>query len=323
MKLIFNPTGTKVHKERLKVRFDFIPDLSDKNAYKAHRVRVEGAWQVNPCLCMFVTVPETVGVADIGLWAEQKIIKEFPASLDNLWGMYLEGKLSMPLAHYTRVLCKGMGRYSTGKVVTANTRDLILSVNQKLSLVQPISLKSDGSPLIITPESIDVGADATIDRNTSWGLKNDVTFCLDNPANDTGTIDTVQIWIDSNAGEIVAGTLYDDSGNFTSRDHESLGAVTGGSVQTFDELDIDITTGDYIGASQIDAGTERYIERADSGGSGFHNLASTTFPFSNKSSDEYRANNLINLYGTGTEAAPSGSNVASIVAHMMAQQRRN
>jgi len=96
-----------------------------------------------------------------------------------------------------------------------------------------------------------------------------------------------------------------------------LGAVTGGSVQTFDELDINITTGDYIGASQIDAGTERYIERADSGGSGFHNLASTTFPFSNKSSDEYRANNLVNLYGTGTEAAAEYAMPMSMDYHLM------
>ena len=91
--------------------------------------------------------------------------------------------------------------------------------------------------------AIDIGA-AAIDRPSSQ--PNDKTYiALANPANDTGNIASFELWFVTNASGVIVGTAYGSGGDYTTRDHETIGSVTSGSKQTFSGLDCDVTTGDY------------------------------------------------------------------------------
>jgi len=70
---------------------------------------------------------------------------------------------------------------------------------------------------------------------------------LQNPANSNGKITSVEVWFDVNGSDVKVGTFHGSGTEFTSRDFETIGAVTSGSKQTFNELDIDVQTGDFIG----------------------------------------------------------------------------
>lgn len=77
---------------------------------------------------------------------------------------------------------------------------------------------------------------------------------LQNPANDTGTIDTFQCYFRANGTNVKIGCLTHTGSNYLiETDHENLGSVTAGSVQTFSGLNCDVESGDYIGV-HADAG---------------------------------------------------------------------
>jgi hypothetical protein len=143
--------------------------------------------------------------------------------------------------------------------------------------------------------AIDIGA-AAIDRST-YSSGNQTVVGKENTANAGGTINTVQIFANQNMSTCEAATFYVVSGNYLStRDYETLGAVTAGSTQTFTGLSIDVLTGDYLGTHFPDGAIDY-----DLSGSGFWRaLAQDYIPCTNQvfTSTPTRT---ISLYGTGTE----------------------
>lgn len=110
--------------------------------------------------------------------------------------------------------------------------------------------------------TIDIGPGAT-DRNST--VVSGVTYIqLDNPANESGTITKVQIYANTNLAGCKIGTFYESGGLYSSRDYETIGDVTAGSVQTF-TVSISCTAGDYLGI-YYSSGT---LKREDSGGTGY------------------------------------------------------
>ena len=96
--------------------------------------------------------------------------------------------------------------------------------------------------------AIDIGLEA-INRLASWSLSARTLVGKDNPANGTGTITDVDVWLDLSVSSDVWFGTFSAAGNvLTCRDSESVGAVASGSKQSFSGLDIDVTTGDYLGA---------------------------------------------------------------------------
>jgi hypothetical protein len=143
--------------------------------------------------------------------------------------------------------------------------------------------------------AIDIGA-AAIDRA---GASASATIVEgSNPANADGTIDTVQIYASANMSTCEAATFYVVSGNnLSTRDYETLGAVTAGSTQTFTGLDIDVLTGDYIGEYHPDGNIEHDL----SGGTGYwRNTGYDHIPCTNQVFS-WNAGRAVSLYGTGTE----------------------
>lgn len=91
---------------------------------------------------------------------------------------------------------------------------------------------------------IDVGPGAT--GRSSYYIT--YTFlCVDNPANDTGTLDTIEIYASSVMSGTKVGTFYGSSTSWTPRDYESIGTVSSGSKQTFTGLNCDVETNDLLG----------------------------------------------------------------------------
>jgi len=86
--------------------------------------------------------------------------------------------------------------------------------------------------MIVLAIDIDIGAAAT-DRGATlitWGTR----VFKDNPANASGKITSIEIWVNTTLVDVDIATFYVESGdNLSTRDWVNIGNVTAGSKQTF------------------------------------------------------------------------------------------
>lgn len=110
---------------------------------------------------------------------------------------------------------------------------------------------------------IDIGGEA-IDRAGQTTLTNTM-IAKTNPANENGTITSIEIWANSNLTGLKIGIFYKTNGDvFTTRDHDTIGDVEAGSKKIF-PVNLNVLAGDYIGFYAPSG----LIERDSSGGSGY------------------------------------------------------
>lgn len=323
MKLRFEPSGTHVHKGVLKVRFDFIPDLTD-NSYPLHHVFVvdettqkfkqgykgkldtEGEpidyadyqkwldglphiWRTNPCLSWFIPVTETFQLPSLESYLASLLNKDTVATLDNY--------LTLPnSAHYVSPFTRGKPKFTDKKIVTTDVQGLIVAVNQKFALWAEKPLEKGGTIQPVVKDSIAIGMGAT-DRNTtsSTGYTR-VDGNAAGQANGDGTIDTWETWFATTGAGFEVATAPATGNVFTTRDNESIGAVTAGSKQTFAWLSTDVLTGDY----PMLYWTGGTIERSSDAGSFYwyksgDNIPCTGVTFINSGA----ATVTYSIYGTG------------------------
>lgn len=96
------------------------------------------------------------------------------------------------------------------------------------------------------PPPIDIGAEA-IDRD-QYTAPGRTYILLDNPANATGVIDTIELWAYSSFTGLKVATFYLLTGTtYKCRDPVTIGDVPSGSKQIFTGLSIDVEAGDLIG----------------------------------------------------------------------------
>ena len=115
-----------------------------------------------------------------------------------------------------------------------------------------------------------------------------------NPANESGTVNKVEIFaVSGNDMENVeVGIFYIVSGdNLSTRDSEFIGAVVGGSVQTFD-VDLTVVAGDVIGIYW----TGGRIEQDTSGAVGDWRKSGDNIPCTNAAFSFY-ASRCISIHG--------------------------
>jgi hypothetical protein len=160
---------------------------------------------------------------------------------------------------------------------------------------------------------IDIGSPA-INRGSNTVYASRTHLLLENPANDTGVIDTVEIWGNRILYDTVVGTLYLDSGtDYIGRDYESIGTVASGSKQTFTGLSIDVETGDYIG-SYATSGT---YERDSSGYAGYRrNPSGNAWSGGSTSFATLVSGATLSLYGTGETLASLPTVTTSAVSNI-------
>ena len=152
--------------------------------------------------------------------------------------------------------------------------------------------------------TIDVGA-AAISRATGIGFGSTV-IALDNPANLSGIISSVDVWANIAMTGLMVGTFYFVSGTtYKCRDSATLGSVAAGSKITFSGLAINVVAGDLIGYYLPSAGQ---IAASSSGGAGCLYLNSTKAinPGDSASYGTY-SNYAMSLYGTGVTPSVSGA----------------
>jgi len=147
---------------------------------------------------------------------------------------------------------------------------------------------------------IDVGPGA-INRASNYSAAQTL-IDLNNPANDTGSLDTFELWpfTGYSLANCKVGTFYEDgaAGTYISRDYATIGAVTAGSKQTFSGLSIDVESGDYAGQYS----TAGYMEADTSGFAGFYSKSGDQF---GAGSQTYilHSGDAVSIYATGTTVA--------------------
>ena len=155
--------------------------------------------------------------------------------------------------------------------------------------------------------AIDVGS-AAIDRN---GVANGTVLTLielGNPANASGIIDTVEIWMQTGTTGAKIGSFYNTGGNnYKCRDSVSIGAISAGSKQTFTSLSLSIQSGDFLGV-KFNGGEP---ELSGEGGSGVAYVSGDYCDVDDEVTYGVFADNALSLYGSGTEAASSSSSSLS------------
>jgi hypothetical protein len=153
--------------------------------------------------------------------------------------------------------------------------------------------------------AIDVG-NAAINRSAAAASSRTILDTF-NPANADGKLTSVELWAATNLTGCKVGTFSGSSTTWTSRDVETLGAVTAGSKQTFSGLDIDVMTNDIIGIYYA-SGT---LERTAAGESTGNFLYKEGDQFGTGSqSYSVSATYGISLYGIG--ATTGWANIAKV-----------
>ena len=128
---------------------------------------------------------------------------------------------------------------------------------------------------------------------------------MDNPANATGTIDTVEVWVFRTMTTCIVGTLYLVSGDdYKCRDSESIGTLTQIGKVTTSGLSISVETSDYLGI-YFDPGE---IERDTTGYGGIWYVSGEHIDPNDQATYSSIATTAISLYGTGTEPAVAWAN---------------
>jgi len=119
--------------------------------------------------------------------------------------------------------------------------------------------------IVAYAQDIDIGAGA-IDRGWYAGdTGNKRTYVSeDNPANDSGTLTSFEIWAYADITELEVATFYESGGEWYTRDNESIaGTVTAGAKRTY-EISLDVESGDILGIAFIGQ-----VERMHSGDAGY------------------------------------------------------
>jgi hypothetical protein len=147
--------------------------------------------------------------------------------------------------------------------------------------------------------AIDVGPGAT-DRASTWSTSDSNIVDKANVANDTGTLDTFEVWAQTQLTLAEMASFYVVSGDYLStRADASIGTVNSGSKQTFTGLSVSVSSGDRLGIF-FHTGA---IELATTGGSGvWYSTGSDKIPCTNTAFSA-QASYRVSIYATGTTPA--------------------
>lgn len=142
---------------------------------------------------------------------------------------------------------------------------------------------------------IDVGAAATDrDAYASGGT----LINLDNPANISGIIEEIQIYVRDAIQGCKVGTFYGSEGSFTMRDYVSVGSLSAESKSTIDGLSIDVQAGDYLGIYF----TSGNVETGSSGGAGvYYKNGVDAFTGEEVTGFSLASGYVMSVYGVGFE----------------------
>lgn len=151
--------------------------------------------------------------------------------------------------------------------------------------------------MVVLAAEIDIGS-AAINRS-STGSPGGTVICFSNPANESGIIDTIQIFANVTMVNVEVATFFCVSGvNYSTRDNHTIGTVTQGATRTFSGLNIEVEAGDYIGfyftGGKLDG---------DSSGSGGRYITGDYIPCTNQPTSFLGDTSAYSVYGSGETVA--------------------
>jgi len=151
--------------------------------------------------------------------------------------------------------------------------------------------------MVVLAVAIDMGNAAT-DRASSTSFAN-TWIDRNNPANATGTITSIEIYIATAVTGLDIGIFYVESGDtLSTRDDVTIGALGAGYHQV--DVDLDVVLGDYIGYTK-DTGT---VDVGSDVSTGEWYVDGDYVPCTSKAFTQY-ANRVHSLYATGA-TPPAG-----------------
>jgi len=280
----FNPSGTDVHKNHLKIRLDLYPDEGCKTYNMHHILNV-----CNPMLCHFIAINEMTAIESLDGFLEHDLKSSDLKSLDD--ALILPDSI-----HLVSPFMRNRGVLSNSNIQTHDIQDLINSTNEKFAgFERSCNIGKSGKKL--EPGTITIGAGAT-SRTSYWG--NNVTYVsMAGTASGDGEIDTWELYFRANGASVEVATFYVVSGNnLSTRDTETIGDVASGSKQTFTAptiLGTTVLTGDYAGVS-LPTG---WIEADKTGGTGVWYASGDNIPCTNQAFS-LLSNDDVSVYGTGS-----------------------
>ena len=264
-------------------------DIDDYNRWIGSLPKI---WQLNPFHNHFIYVEPEVSDEEIMAQMEFHLPNFYEAWCQG-WGE-VKGGMGHGWAVKTRIRPKRYDKLeSPEKILLRKARCEARAEDIKGILTQ---IKTDEKGKTFPATAIDIGSTAS-DRNT----KEDPNYTVidsANPANDTGAITSIEIYAVSGNDLVnceVATFNEVDTDTFTTRDAETIGAVTGGSKQTFSGKDMDVATGDYIGI----VFTGGQLERSNDAGGNYWYASGDHIPCTSQAFIDHTPS-VLSLYGTGT-----------------------
>ena len=148
-----------------------------------------------------------------------------------------------------------------------------------------------------TTSDIDIGSPA-IDRNSQYSAPRTVVN-KNNPANETGKITNIEIYVNVQTVALQVATFFIVSGNnLSTRDYQDLGVLATGYHSI--AVDLDVEVGDYIGYWEATG----QVDVVSTGGTGCWAIATDQIPCTNvEFALDSGGDNLLSLSGTGETVA--------------------
>lgn len=128
-----------------------------------------------------------------------------------------------------------------------------------------------------------------------------------NPANAAGVLTSVELFFVAGGQGVKVGTFSGSGTSYDDRDYESIGSVSVGSKQTITGLNIDVSSGDFLGTYFY--GNNSALEANTSGGTGVYYASGDKF---GSGSATYSSFSLkIAIYATGVTIPDAPTSVSA------------
>lgn len=308
----FEPSGTKIWNGKLQIRLDLYPEPCDK-VYSRYLVTKDendkplAVPQLNPCLGQMVIVEPSITPFDLDTLVRNRFPKDDLALIDNL----------LLIDPIPRELCLRLLAKAGSALRTPTAKD-IEDVKARLKDTVITGLSGLGQGDLPLDAVIAVGAGATDRASTGSAGHTSVDFNV--PADGTGTIDTLEIFLNGTGNDVdvkmgvfylVAATTYH------CRTGYDLGAIAAGSKYSLGGISpgLAVTLADFIGCYT----TSKAIERVATGGLGRRVILNTeacdTDDEANFSTSDAAA--ILSLYASGQTA---GGLSMAVAMHHYKQQ---
>jgi hypothetical protein len=324
----FEPSGTCVNKEYIRIRLDLYPSPGSLS-YDSHRIYsvdydspewlagypgkmngIDGPtdpfdyqkwfdtlpheWVTTPALCYLLRVPYDISIAGLSGFILQELNIGVISTLDNILIDANREHLLSAYWYYNPDKIK----YNDAKAPPLPSTEIINTINSRLEGFEITGAQIPANGEFIKPMSISIGSGA-IDRVTQGTPYTIID--KGNPANATGTLTSVSIYVNSNLGALSMATFYLVSGtNYSTRDYVDLGNTLTGLI-TFSPVSIDTTLGDYLGYTC----TTGYVDRDTTGTNMCWYDDGDMIPCTNNTFFVYDM--TYSLSGTGTESGGTPS----------------